>query len=355
MSCVHPGRGRGSPVGGVTRHRTEHQGIGADVPRLIIGHSLDPLARRMPWLQRGVWRSEAWILDVLLRTSRCLSVDRASAFGGALTARIGPRLAKHRHVLANYRRAFPEWSAAEVERTARGMWYNLGRVLGEMAFVEQFCGRLEERIEIVDGGGLEVVRGGRRAAVLVGAHLGNWELAQTTPPRLGFEMTALYSALNNPYLEAVIAATRSRLPCRFLEVEGAPRQMLRELRDGRSIGLLMDQRDDDGELIPFFGIPAPTPTGPARLALRMGVPLVPVRVERLEGVRFRITLHPPVEPEPGCEGPREASVRMTAAINRLFEEWIRACPEQWLCVKRRWPRQRGKPPADQRRPAEAAA
>ncbi len=325
------------------------------MPRLIIGHFLDPLARRMPLLQKGVWRSEAWILDVLLRTSRCLSVDRASAVGGALTARIGPRLAKHRHVLANYRRAFPEWSAQEIERTARGMWHNLGRVLGEMAFLEQFCDRLGDRIEIVDGGGLDRLRGGRRAAILVGAHLGNWELPQTTPPRLGFEMSALYSALNNPYLETVISRRRSRLPCRFLEVEGAPRQMLRELRAGRSIGLLMDQRDDDGELIPFFGTPAPTPTGPARLALRMGVPLVPVRIERLEGVRFRFTLYPPVEPEPGCDGPREASVGMTAKINRLFEDWIRARPEQWLCVKRRWPRQRGKPPEERRRPAEAVA
>ncbi len=323
------------------------------MPRLIIGHSLDPLARRMPWLQRGIWRGEAWILNVMLRASRCLSVDRASVLGGRLTARIGPRLAKHRHVLANYRRAFPEWSEERIERVARGMWHNLGRVLGEMAFLQDFCDSLRDRIEIVDDGNLEPLRRGR-AAILVGAHLGNWELTQTTPRRLGFELTVLYSPLANRYLERVIAGLRGHLPCRFLEVEGASRQLLRELRAGRCVGLLMDQRDDDGEPIPFFGVPAPTTIGPARLALKTGVPLIPVRIERLEGVRFRFTVHPPVEPDPDCRSPRRAAVDMTVKLNALFEEWIRARPEQWLCVKRRWPRERALPAGREARPAAEA-
>ncbi|HFD16927.1 MAG TPA: lauroyl acyltransferase, partial [Rhodospirillales bacterium] len=293
--------------------------------------------------QSGIWRSEAWIFDVLLRAARCLSVDRASALGGELTARVGPRLAKHRHVLTNYRRAFPEWNEERVERTARGMWRNLGRVLGEMAFLEQFCDALRDRIEIVDGGWLEPLRRGR-AAILVGAHLGNWELTQTTPRRLGFSLTALYSPLANRYLESVIAGLRARLPCRFLAVEGASRQLLRELRAGRCVGLLMDQREDDGEPVPFFGIPASTTTGPARLALKTGVPLIPVRVERLEGVHFRMTIHPPVEPDPACVDLREAAFDMTAKVNGLFEEWIRARPEQWLCVKRRWRKPHRRPP-----------
>jgi len=324
------------------------------VPRLIIGHSLDPLARRLPWLQRGIWRGEAWILGVMLRAARCLSVDRASALGGELTARIGPRLAKHRHVLANYRRAFPEWDEAEIERTAREMWRNVGRVLGEMAFLADFCDRLQDRIEIVDAGWLEPLRRGR-AAILVGAHLGNWELTQTTPRRLGFPLTALYSPLANRYLETAIAGLRGRLPCRFLEVEGASRQLLRELRAGRCVGLLMDQRDDDGEPVPFFGIPAATATGPARLALRTGVPFVPVRTERLEGVRFRITIHSPVEPDRDCGHPRRAAFGMTARVNRLFEAWIRERPEQWLCVKRRWPKEGRRPPGEDVRSAEVAA
>ncbi len=77
--------------------------------------------------------------------------------------------------------------------------------------------------------------------------------------------------------------------------------MLRELQQGRSVGLLIDQRYDRGEKVPFFGVPATTTVVPARLALRLDLPLIPVRVERRDGARFVITVQRPVEPEPGLE------------------------------------------------------
>src|SRR5215211_8200562 len=114
--------------------------------------------------------------------------------------------------------------------------------------------------------------------------------------------------------------------------------MPRELQRGRSVGLLMDQRYDRGVAVPFFGRPAPTTLVPAQLALRLGVPLVPVRVERRGGAaRFVITVHRPVEPEAGLD-PKEAAVGMTARVNQLFARWIAAAPDQWCCAKRRWPR-----------------
>ncbi len=310
------------------------------MPRHIIGAALDPWTRRFPWLQNLLWHGEAGFLRLLLHLCRGLPPERASAVGGALGSRLGPRLAKHRHVLDNYRRAFPAWDEETVQRTARGMWENFGRVIAEIAFLDRFCGRLRHRIEIVDAGGLELVRGRRSCAILVGAHLGNWELTQMAPAELGFEMTALYSAQKNPYIEAILQRQRSLLPCHFLEVEEAPRRLVREIRAGRSIGLLMDQRDDNGELVPFFGMPAATTIAPARLALRFGLPLIPVRIERVEGISFRFTLHSPVSPRRPDLRPREAALDMTAQLNLLFEEWIRARPEQWLCVKRRWPRKR---------------
>ena len=132
---------------------------------------------------------------------------------------------------------------------------------------------------------------------------------------------------------------RAALGCGFLEVGEASRGMLRELQQGRSVGLLMDQRYDRGEKLPFFGVPATTTLVPARLALRLDVPLIPARIERRGGARFLITVHRPVAAAPGLDG--EAAARdMTAQINSLFARWITAAPDQWLCVKRRWPRPR---------------
>ena len=76
---------------------------------------------------------------------------------------------------------------------------------------------------------------------------------------------------------------------------------------------------------------------PAQLALRLGVPLIPARIERRGGARFVITVHRPVEPEAGLD-PEEAAVGMTARVNQLFARWIAAAPDQWYCARRRWPR-----------------
>jgi KDO2-lipid IV(A) lauroyltransferase len=114
---------------------------------------------------------------------------------------------------------------------------------------------------------------------------------------------------------------------------------MRELAQGGSVGLVVDNRVDEGELVPFFGRPAPTVTTPARLALHFDCPLVPVRVERLaDGARFRITLYAPLRPGAAARTKAERVLDMTRQLNEHFERWIRERPGQWLVVKRRWPR-----------------
>jgi Kdo2-lipid IVA lauroyltransferase/acyltransferase len=113
--------------------------------------------------------------------------------------------------------------------------------------------------------------------------------------------------------------------------------LIREVADGRSLGWIVDQRHDRGELLPFFGLPAATATMPALLALRLNCDLVPARVERLRGCRFRITIYERLSPA-GLEHlpHQEAARELTCRLNALFELWIRERPGQWLCFKRRW-------------------
>lgn len=305
----------------------------------FLGRTIEGWARRLPALREPVWRLEAALASLLLRVCHRLPPDAASAAGERVGRLIGPRSYKHRHVLANLAIAFPGRDTDWYERTARAMWGNLGRVLVELALLERFLATdLADRIEVVDRGGLAVARRSGRPAVFVGAHLGNWELTQLLAPRYGLPLAAVHARQSNPYLDRLVARCRAVLPTRFLAVEEAARALPAALSEGRSLGLLIDQRYDDGELVPFFGRPAPTAVAPARLALRHGVPFVPVRIERLEGLQFRITICEPVEPELGTRDRREAALAMTARVNALFEDWIRARPGQWLCAKRRWPK-----------------
>ncbi len=265
--------------------------------------------------------------------------DAASDLGASLGRFFGPRTRKHRHVVANLRTAFPDWLPHRVEATALGVWAAAGRTLLEYPALGRIGDPAESRVRVVDLGGLEVVRGTGRPGVFVSGHLGNWNLLPVAADLAGVPLSVVYRRLRNPAVERLMAGWRATMGCRFLEVEGATRPLLRELQAGRSLGLLMDQRYDRGANVPFFGLPAPTTLVPARLALRSGLPLIPTRVQRLEGARFVVTVHRPVPPEPGLDEDTAAR-RMTEAVNGLFARWIAAAPAQWLCAKRRWPRQR---------------
>ena len=117
--------------------------------------------------------------------------------------------------------------------------------------------------------------------------------------------------------------------------EGA-KQAISVLRSKHGLGMLVDQKFNEGLPIPFFGRDAMTATAPADLSMTFGCPLVPVQVERLGGARFRMTVYPPITVSK--QGDRKANVRAALEqINALVEQWVRARPEQWLWIHRRWP------------------
>lgn len=288
---------------------------------------------------RGLWRLEAGVLQALWQAARRLSPDRASDLGERIGRALGPRQPKHGHVLRNFEIAFPDRPRRWIEETAAAMWGQVGRTVAEYPHLRTIChGSGQRRIEVIDEGGLAAVRASGRSAIFASAHLANWNLSPVAADRHGIPLSVVYSAQHNAEVEGLIAPHRAEIGSGFILAEDAGRQMIAELRQGRSIGLLLDQRFDGGEDLPFFGVPTPTAIAPARLAVKLGIPFVPARVERLEGARFRITVGEPINADPTVKDPREAARRMTLALNRLFEDWIRAAPEQWLCAKRRWPK-----------------
>ncbi len=287
-------------------------------------------------VERALWAVEGGLAAFIWRMTAALPVERASEMGARLGCALGPKLRKHKHVRANLAVAFADKSEDEREAIARASWANLGRMIAELPHLAALA-HDPKRVWIEDRAGIsELLRD--RPAIFVTAHVGNWNLAPVAPTRLGVPLTVIYRKQTNPRLEAFFVRARRGLPWRHLEVEEAARGLLRELERGRSVGLLPDQRFEDGELVPFFGRPAPTPIAPARIALKLGLPFVPGRVVREDGCRFRIEIHPPLEPDHGIADLRARAFDLTVRLNQLFEQWIREYPEQWLCAKRRWPR-----------------
>ncbi len=303
-------------------------------------HYLFPkkLARSAPVLHRFGQRIEGNGVRFLFWLLGALEPERATRLAGNITAAVVGRTKKAPKVMRNLEIAFPRLSTAEMAQTADEVFRYMGVSMAELAQMERLWKEREQRFEFVANPNIEALCGGPRPAVFVTAHVGAWTLANFAPAHFGFPLTILFAPESNPISNDVLVRLRSVLPCNAMPRDNAMRTLMGELRQGRSVGLATDTRFDAGEMIPFFGVDAPTNTVPARLALRFGADLVPGRTERLPGMRFRVTFYDPVvalDPQ----APKEEQIRqMSAQLNHHFEDWIRETPGQWMCMSRRWPR-----------------
>jgi len=304
--------------------------------KLLLG---DKHTQHAPWMLSLLWRVEASLVHLLSIACRLMSPDTASRLGARLARRVGPGLDKTRLIRRNLKIAFPELSADETDELVRNIWSNLGSIVAEYPHLRTICDtRAEERLEIVMQEPLEVFQLTGKPAVFVTAHLGNWEIGAAAIAHLGVPLTVVYTALQNPHLDRLLAEARNALGFRTVERANAARELLRRLKHGTSVGLLVDQRVDSGEPTLFFGKDMLTSTTPAQLALRFNCDLIPVQVQRLAGARFRVTFHKPVTADDPNATPAEQVKNITLNINKLFESWIRERPHEWMCTKRRWPK-----------------
>ncbi len=288
-------------------------------------------------MKRLRYRIEALALRIVFALLGLLPVDAASNLGGFLGRNIGPRLPASARARRNLRLVFPEKSAAERARIVAGMWDNLGRVAAEYPHLGEITAPDSGRIDWIDTASVRAMCDQGTAAILVSAHLANWEIMPAAAIQRGVPMTIIVREPNNPFVRPLIERARGvaggvRAP------KGLPgaKAAVGALRQGQVLGLLYDQKLNDGISVPFFGIEAMTPAAPAQLALRFGCPLVPVRVERLGPARFRLASFEALAlPQ---SGDRQAdTIAVMTELNEILEAWIRDQPEQWLWLHRRWP------------------
>jgi KDO2-lipid IV(A) lauroyltransferase len=268
-----------------------------------------------------------------------MPLDRASALGARIGRLIGPRLGISARARANLGRAMAELGPAEIERVVIGMWDNLGRVIAEYPHLGGFdLYGGDGRVEVVGIEHIDRLRDDGIGAIFFSGHIGNWELASLGGTQRGMPLVHVYRVANNPHVERLIQRMRAPIGGSHHPKGGrGARALLAALGRGEHLGLLIDQKLNEGIAVPFFGRDAMTAPALAELALRFRVPIVPARVERLDGARFRLTVMAPLElPD---SGDRDADVlAIMTRVNALLESWIRDRPEQWLWLHRRWPK-----------------
>jgi KDO2-lipid IV(A) lauroyltransferase len=269
---------------------------------------------------------------------RVLPTETASYYFGKIIQKVGPLSKAHKTGLKNLTMAFPDMSEKEKEEILAGVWDNFGRVMGEYPSLFKLNINNDPRIEIRGIEHIKQLRDDGKPGIIFGAHLASWEIGIMAATAQGLPLIQLYRATNNPYTDKLVRYVQSQVGHRVLtKGAGDARKILQALKDGEHLFILVDQKMDEGIPVPFFGKDAMTPPAAARLALRLNCPLVPARVERLDGFKFRVTFYPPMD-LPRDKDIHEAVEETMIKVNAMIESWVRDRKSQWLWIHRRWPK-----------------
>jgi KDO2-lipid IV(A) lauroyltransferase len=303
----------------------------------LLSKALSQRIDRFAVLRRARWAIEAGILGLFWWICARLPPDTASGFGRRLLRLIGPSLRKSTYMLRNLSLAFPDLNDDQKSDLIREVWGNTGAVLAEYPHLGRLVqAAVDNHFEVDPQVDLDAYRVGGKQAIFVTAHFGNWEITAGAAAHMTVPLTVVYTPIKNAFIDRMLKRKREALGCQLLDRYAGLPHLIGALNEGRSLGLIVDHRDDAGIPLPFFGLDKLTTVVPARLALRFGCDLIPVRVERLDGAHFRYTIFAPVEPDPNIASAKEQAVQMMAKVNGIFEQWIRERPQQWLCTKRAW-------------------
>jgi KDO2-lipid IV(A) lauroyltransferase len=271
-----------------------------------------------------------------------------SAIGRRIPLRIGQFLGRRlgslawfvarrerRKALAHIAIAFPDWSAAQRDQAIRAMFQHLGTCVFELAWLPNMTPELRQKTSRVEGFErvLEVIDSGR-GVIIFTAHCGNWEWLSYVTGTFGRPVSVLQRERDQPEMNQYITALRAKAGVRTIDRGSASsaKEMINAIRRGGILAFVVDQNiRTESVKVPFFGRPALTPIGPARLAVRTEAVVVTAYASRLPDGTHRLQFLEPVQ----CRKDDDP-VELTARVTREIEEHIRKVPEQWVWMHDRW-------------------
>jgi KDO2-lipid IV(A) lauroyltransferase len=281
---------------------------------------------------------------ILLKAARKISPQRLASGAAALTRMLGPFLSEHRIGRENLAAAFPEKSAAEIDKILAGVWDNLGRVVAEFVHLDRIpiSGPGEPgalRITHNEDSLLQAQRIQQNPGprLFFAAHLANWELPAIIARRFNFAASILYRPPNLPAVREAVLEIRS--DCMGTLVASgfdAPLRLAGALDRGDKVGMLLDQHESRGVEVSFFGRRCQTTPLLAQLARHFDCPIHGLRVVRLaNNDGFWVEITDAIEPVRDAAGLIDVQ-GTTQVMTSVIESWVREHPEQWLWLHRRW-------------------
>ena len=258
----------------------------------------------------------------------------SSTVSGKIFEIIGPLFRSKNLIHSNIKKAIPNSNYEELNKITKLMWNNYGRIFAEYMFIKEFrLGKLKSKIKIEGQEILDDIKKHNKQVVFISGHFSNFELMAMHLENSGIKLSAIYRPLNNIFLNKIMERIRKKYICKnqIKKGIGGIKKLINLKKSNYSTALMIDQRVSEGIKSNFFNNEALTTTIPAQLVKKFRIPVVPIFIERINNLNFKITINKPINFS------NETSIKnITDELNQILEKMIIKKPEQWIWSHNRW-------------------
>ena len=265
---------------------------------------------------------------------KILGLKIASDFSSTLLKNFGPFFRSKKLIQQNILKAFPEINSKDLSKLSKNMWSNYGRILSEYVFLKDFRrSKFDNKLEIIGLDILSKIKEEGKPVIFISGHFNNFELMAMQIEKSGINLAVIYRPLNNKFLNYIMEQIRRKYICKNQIKKGlaGTRQLLSYFKKNHSIALMIDQRVSQGIKSNFFKHEAYTTTIPAQFAKKFNCNIVPIYIERINKINFKLTVNKPLEYS------NDKSIEdITLDLNHIIEKMILKNPDQWIWSHNRW-------------------
>ena len=274
------------------------------------------------------------IIIFLFLIFKIMGLNLASFIGGKIGSFFGPFFRSRKLIISNILKAKPDLSSLEIKMIIHNMWGNYGRILSEYMFLKKFRNSKFEKNLVIEGKEiLKQIKDNKEPVIFISGHFSNFELMAMQIEKSGINLSAIYRPLNNIFLNVIMESLRKKYICKKQIKKGITgiRDSLTLFKNGYSIALMIDQRVSEGIKSNLFNRQALTTTVPAQFVKKFNCKVVPIYIERVNGVNFKIKINTPII------YPKNTSIeKITDDLNLWLEKMILKNPNQWIWSHNRW-------------------
>ncbi len=274
------------------------------------------------------------IISTLFLFFKILGLRYASYISGKIVSLIGPFFRSKNLIESNILKALPNLRSNEIKNISKKMWNNYGRILAEYVFIKNFrTVKLKNNMQIVGQVILNKIKKDNEPVIFISGHFNNFELMAMQIEKAGINLAVIYRPLNNKFLNFLMERIRKKYICKNQIKKGisGTKQLLSFFKKKTSIALMIDQRVSQGIKSNFFKYEALTTTIPAQFVKKFKCKVIPIYIERINNVNFKMTVHDPIQ-----YSNDQTIESITFDLNCRLEKMILKNPEQWIWSHNRW-------------------